>query len=77
MPQYKFDWTIKISGTIEIEAETGDEASDLFFSLSNHDLIRRSEIMPDKNKHELRFVTTEFVDVHTGDEWEDCWKHIC
>ena len=61
----------------EIEAETGDEASDLFFSLGKHELIKRSEILPDKNKHELRFVTTEFIDVHTGDEWEDCWKHIC
>ena len=74
MAPYKFDWTAKISRTIEIDAENGIEASELFNTLNDRELVDQSEIMRARNWREIRFVTAELVEVHTGEEWEDIWK---
>jgi hypothetical protein len=74
MAPYKFDWTAEISGTIEITASDGIEASELFNTLTDHELLEQSEIMRAKSWREIRFVTAELVEVHTGDEWEEFWK---
>ena len=77
MALYKFDWTAKISGAIEIDAENGIEATDLFNTLSNVELVEQSEIMREKNWREVRFVTAELVEVYTGHEWEEFSKKYC
>ena len=74
MAPYKFDWTATISGTIEIDAENGIEASELFNTLNDPELVEQSEIMRARNWREIRFVTAELVEVHTGEEWEEIWK---
>ena len=74
MALYKFDWTATISGTIEIDAENGIEASELFSALNDQELVEQSEIMRAKNWREIRFVTPGLVEVHTGEEWEELWK---
>jgi pyruvate/oxaloacetate carboxyltransferase len=74
MAPYKFDWTATISGTIEIDAENGIEASELFNTLNDQELVEQSEIMRDRNWREIRFVSAELVEVHTGEEWEEIWK---
>ena len=74
MAQYKFDWTAKISGIIEIEAENGIEASELFNFCPNAELIERSEILSDKQSRQIRFVTANQVEVYTAEEWDDFWK---
>ena len=74
MALYKFDWTATISGTIEIDAENGIEASELFSALNDQELVEQSEIMRAKNWREIRFVTAGLVEVHTGVEWEKLWK---
>ena len=74
MALYKFDWTAQISGIIEIEAENGLEASELFNFCPNAELIERSEILPDKQSRQIRFVTANHVEVYTKEEWDDFWK---
>ena len=74
MAPYKFDWTATISRTIEIGAENGIEASELFNTLNDQELVDRSEIMGARNWREIRFVTAELVEVHTGKEWEELRK---
>ena len=74
MTTYKFDWTAEISGTIEVDASDGIEASELFNALDNHELLEQSEIMREENCREIRFVTAELVEVHTGDEWKNFWR---
>ena len=74
MAPYKFEWTATISGTIEIDAENGIEASELFNTLNDQELVGQSEIMRARNWRETRFVTAELVEVHTGEEWEEVWK---
>ena len=49
MAPYKFDWTAKISGTIEIDASDVIEASELFNTLNDHELLEQSEIMRAKS----------------------------
>ena len=68
MAPYKFNWTATISGTIEIEAENGIEASELFNTLNDQELVEQSEIM--RAESEVRFVTAKIVEVHTGEELE-------
>jgi len=65
MAPYKFDWTATISGTIEIDAENGIEASELFKTLNDQELVEQSEIMLARNWREVRFVTARIVEVHT------------
>ena len=74
MAPYKFDWTATISGTIEIDAENGIEASELFKTLNDQELVEQSEIMLARSWREVRFVTARIVEVHTGEEWEELWK---
>ena len=74
MAPYKFEWTATISGTIEIDAENGIEARELFNTLNDQELVGQSEIMRARNWREIRFVTAELVEVHTGEEWEEVWK---
>ena len=74
MAPYKFDWTATISGTIEIDAENGIEASELFKTLNDQELVEQSEIMLARNWREVRFVTARIVEVHTGEEWEELWN---
>ena len=74
METYKIDWKDVVYGTIEIDASDGIEASELFNTLTDHELLEQSEIMRGENCREIRFVTAELVEVHTGDEWEEFWK---
>ena len=71
MAPYKFDWTATISGTIEIDAENGIEASELFNTLNDQELVEQSEIMRARNWREVRLVTARSAEVHTGEEWEE------
>ena len=74
MASCKYDWTATISGTIEIDAENGVEASELLYTMNDQELVEQSEIMRDRNWREIRFVTAKLVEVHTGEEWKELWK---
>ena len=65
MAPYKFDWTATISGTIEIDAENGIEASELFKTLNNQELVEQSEIMLARSWREVRFEELLGLCLHT------------
>ena len=77
MALYKFDWTATISGTIEIDAQNGLEADEIFNFYADRELVQRSEILPDKYSRIVRFVTAGQVEVYTAEEWDNFWKDHC
>ena len=41
--KFQFDWTEKISGSVEIEAESGRHAEEIFNSMTRSNLLEKSD----------------------------------
>ncbi len=56
MTKYRFDWKDVIHGSIEIEANCGNDAEDILMNMSLKDLLKNSQHSSDKNEREIRFA---------------------
>ena len=56
MTKYRFDWKDVIHGSIEIEANCGNDAEDILMNMSLKDLLKNSQHDSDKNEREIRFA---------------------
>ena len=56
MTKYRFDWKDVIHGTIEIEANCGNDAEEILMNMSLKDLLKNSQHNSDKNEREIRFA---------------------
>ena len=70
MSTYKFDWQDVIHGHIEVEAESGVEAEQIFRKMKLQDCLNSSQIDADKDSLKIKFVDLGFADLLTHKEWE-------
>ena len=56
MTKYRFDWKDVIHGTIEIEANCGNDAEEILMNMSLKDLLKSSQHSSDKKEREIRFA---------------------
>tara|TARA_B100000963_G_C22509478_1_gene617623 strand:- start:761 stop:994 length:234 start_codon:yes stop_codon:yes gene_type:complete len=56
MTKYRFDWKDVIHGSIEIEANCGNDAEEILMNMSLKDLLLNSQYNSDKNEREIRFA---------------------
>ncbi len=56
MTKYRFDWKDVIHGSIEIEANCGNDAEEVLMNMSLKDLLKNSQHDSDKNEREIRFA---------------------
>ena len=56
MTKYRFDWKDVIHGSIEIEANCGNDAEDILMNMSLKDLLKNSQHDSDKNEREIGFA---------------------
>lgn len=74
MSTYKFDWQDVIHGHIEVEAESGMEAEQIFRKMKLQERLNSSKIGVDKDTLKIKFVDVGFDDLLTPEEWEDGLK---
>ena len=74
---YKFNWTQTIHGEIEIKANSGTEAEQIFREMKiERQIASSTNIQSDKQKLVIDFVDIGFVDLVSGTEWQTTWKNI-
>ena len=56
MTKYRFDWKDVIHGSIDIEANCGNDAEEILMNMSLKDLLKNSQHDSDKNEREIRFA---------------------
>ena len=56
MGKYRFDWKDVIHGSIEIEANCGNDAEQILMKMPLKDLLKNSQHNSDKNEREIRFA---------------------
>ena len=56
MNKYRFDWKDVIHGTIEIDAQCGNDAEEILMNMSLRDLLKNSQFNSDKKEREIRFA---------------------
>ena len=74
MSTYKFDWQDLVHGHIEVEAESGVRAEQIFRKMTLQDRLNSSKIDSDKDTLKIKFVDLGFTDLLTHKEWEDDLK---
>ena len=75
MTKYRFDWKDVIHGTIEIDAQCGNDAEEILMNMSLKDLLANSKYNSDKSEREIRYADAgeHFESLDKGD-WEEL-KH--
>ena len=75
MTKYRFDWKDVIHGTIEIDAQCGNDAEEILLNMSLKELLENSQYNSDKIEREIRFADAgkHFESLDKGD-WEEL-KH--
>ena len=76
MNTYKFDWKDIVQGQIEIEANSGVEAEQLFRDMALTQRLQTSIVGSDKHTLDIKFVDMGIDDIVTHREWQGDWKHI-
>ena len=74
MSTYKFDWQDVVHGHIEVEADSGVEAEQIFRKMKLQERLNSSQIDADKDTLKIKFVDLGFDDLLTHKEWEDDLK---
>ena len=75
MTKYRFDWKDVIHGTIEIDAQCGNDAEEILMNMTLKDLLKNSQYNSDKSEREIRFVDAgEHFESLDKDDWEEL-KH--
>ena len=71
--KFQFDWTEKISGSVEIEAESGRHAEEIFNSMTRSDLLEKS-LKLHSNGVDIDFVESRMSGMVTYKEWKNDWR---
>ena len=77
MTKYRFDWKDVIHGSIEIEANCGNDAEEILMNMSLKDLLKNSQHNSDKNEREIRFADAgQFLENMDKEEWKQLKQHL-
>ena len=77
MTKYRFDWKDVIHGTIEIEAQCGNDAEEILMNMSLRDLLKNSQYNSDKKEREIRFVDAgQHFQSLDQDDWNNLKENL-
>ena len=77
MTKYRFDWKDVIHGSIEIEANCGNDAEEILMNMSLKDLLKNAQHNSDKNEREIRFADAgQFLENMDKEEWKQLKQHL-
>ena len=77
MTKYRFDWKDVIHGTIEIEANSGNDAEEILMNMSLKDLLKNSQHSSDKKEREIRFADAgQHFQSLDKDEWKELKSNL-
>ena len=71
--KFQFDWTEKVSGSVEIEAESGRHAEEIFNSMTRSDLLEKSDELRSQGVN-IDFIDSRMSGMVTHKEWEEDWR---
>ena len=77
MTKYRFDWKDVIHGTIEIEANCGNDAEEILMNMSLKDLLKNSHHSSDKKEREIRFADAgQLFQSLDKDDWNNLKENL-
>jgi len=77
MTKYRFDWKDVIHGSIEIEANCGNDAEEILMNMSLKELLEKSSTGSEKIDREIRFVSPgQLLEPMTSEEWDKHKKYF-
>ena len=77
MTKYRFDWKDVIHGTIEIEANCGNDAEEILMNMSLKDLLKSSQHSSDKMEREIRFADAgQHFQSLDKDDWNNLKENL-
>ena len=66
---YKFHWEVVVHGQVEIEANSGVEAEEIFRSMSlTERMVNSAQISSDNTSLEINYVDLKFAEALSGEE---------
>ena len=71
--KFQFDWNEKITGSVEIEAESGRHAEEIFNSMTRSDLLEKSNELHSQGV-DIDFIDSRMSGMVTHKEWEEDWR---
>ena len=71
--KFQFDWTEKISGSVEIESESGRHAEEIFNSMTRSDLLEKSDELRSQGV-DIDFIDSRMSGMVTHQEWKCDWR---
>ena len=71
--KFQFDWTEKISGSVEIDAESGRHAEEIFNFMNRSDLLERSDELRSQGVG-IDFIVSRMSGMVTHQEWKSDWR---
>ena len=71
--KFQFDWTEKISGSVEIEVESGRHAEEIFNSMTRSDLLEKSDELRSRGV-DIDFIDSRMSGMVTHQEWKSDWR---
>ena len=77
MTKYRFDWKDVIHGSIEIEANCGNDAEEILMNMSLKDLLKNSQHNTDRNERGIRFVDAgQHFQSLDQDDWNNLKENL-
>ena len=73
MTKYRFDWKDVVHGTIEIDAQCGNDAEEILMNMTLKDLLKNSQYNSDRSEREIRFAD---AGKHFENLDKDDWKEL-
>ena len=73
MTKYRFDWKDVIHGTIEIDAQCGNDAEEILMNMTLKDLLKNLQYNSDRSEREIRFAD---AGKHFENLDKDDWKEL-
>ena len=71
--KFTFDWKEEVSGSIEIEAESGRHAEEIFNSMARSDLLEKSDKLRSQGV-DIDFIESRMSGMVTHQEWKSDWR---
>ena len=71
--KFHFDWTEKVSGSVEIEAESGRHAEEIFNCMTRSDLLEKSDELLSQGV-DIDFIDCRMSGMVTHEEWKSDWR---
>ena len=71
--KFQFDWKESLSGSVEIEAESGRHAEAIFKSMSRIDRLEKSSELRSTGV-DIDFINNRLTGMVTHEEWKNDWS---